>query len=302
MYIYRIPTRNKKFKYLINGKLPVSKEDMERIQKLRIPPNWSNVKITTNPNSHLQVTGLDNKNRTQYIYHPMWVKLADYQKYKRMEDFSKCVSKFETKIKQDTLSPSPKTKQLAMIFIILKNTHIRVGNECYAKENNTYGLVTLEKRHIKLKPKDTIQLSFVGKKSVKQELSFRNKIVYNYLKENLKNKYSRDRVFSTSGAEVNNYLKAVMGGDFTCKDFRTYASNLLFLKYICNLPIPETQRETKKNLKDIYDKVADKLGHTRAISKKSYVMPIISEKYLEQPDYFFGKNPKSVFKSIFKEI
>ena len=99
-------------------------------------------------------------------------------------------------------------------------------------------------------------------------------------------------MFEISPTTLNNYLHEIMEYPFTCKDFRTYASNILFLKFLCDFDVPINQKEAKKNLKLTYDKVADKLGHTRAISKKSYVMGIIPEQYLLNPNQFSKKNPK----------
>lgn len=295
MDIIRIP-KGKKFNYQKNGKV-VCCEDYQRILKLCIPPNWKDVHISNNPISHLQVIGKDSKGRQQYIYHPMWIFLTSSDKYIRMGKFSRKIGLFEKKIKKDLFTAN---KIYSILFIILKNTHIRVGNECYAKENKTYGLVTLEKRHIKLKGSN-IHLDFVGKKGVKQSLHFRDINCYNFFKNTLSSLKSDDRVFpNISGISVNRYLQETMGKEFTCKDFRTYASNILFLKYLCSLPEPNTQKEIKINLKNTYDKVAYKLGHTRAVSKNSYIMKLIPEQYIVNPKQFVNKPPRSIFSKLLR--
>ena len=277
-----------------NNDCKCTKKEIERIKKLGIPPNWKSVCISNSELSHLQATGIDDKGRTQYIYHPMWVLLTSAEKYNRMGEFSKKIGLLESKIRQDLNS---KDCEIPIMFRILQKTYIRVGNDCYAKDNNTYGLTTLEKRHITIS-KSNINLSFVGKKGVAQSTNFKDPYCLNYLKDKLKLLKSNDCVFNTSPTTLNNYLQSVMESDFTCKDFRTYGSNVMFLTILCKLDTPKTQKEIKDNLKYTYDEVAKKLGHTRAISKKSYVMGVISDQYILNPTQFNKKNPKTLFKML----
>lgn len=283
------------FRYTNKG-VKCNARDVERVKKLGIPPNWTEVKISNSEISHLQATGLDDKNRTQYIYHPMWVLLTSYEKYERMGLFAQKIHLFEKQIKNDLNSSDPKTKEMAIMFRILQKTHIRIGNECYAKDNNTYGLCTLESKHLKIKG-STIHLNFIGKKSVEQSVSFRDPYCLVYLKPFTKNK---KKLFEISATTLNDYLQNIMGGNFTCKDFRTYASNILFLTILCKFEIPKNQTESKNNLKITYEQVAEKLGHTKAISKKSYVMGLIPDQYMLNPNQFSHKNPKIIFKQFTK--
>lgn len=273
--------------------LKCNKKEVERIKKLGIPPNWKNVCISKSELSHLQVTGVDDKGRTQYIYHPMWVLLTSSEKYSRMGYFSKKIGLFESKIREDIKGLD---NTIAVMFRILQKTYIRVGNDCYAKDNGTYGLTSLEKRHITFKPNGYINLNFIGKKGVQQSTNFKDKYCLGYLKNKIKTIKSKDRLFNISPPILNNYLQTIMGGNFTCKDFRTYGSNILFLSIICNLKEPINQKEIKNNLKTTYEQVAEKLGHTRAISKKSYVMSVIPDQYVLNPTQFVNKNPKTIFK------
>lgn len=306
MDIKRIATQvgiknNKKvYKFVYNkyGQ-PVNNQELLRIKKLRIPPNWKDVCISNSPISHLQVLGKDSKERVQYIYHPMWVFLTSSDKYVRMGRFSKKIGLFEKKIKNDALRSEP-SNIYAILFTILKHTHIRIGNECYAKDNNTYGLITLEKRHITL-DNNKIRLKFTGKKGVKQDIVFKDPLCLNYFKRVLPRLKPNQRVFpNISGTQVNKYLQDTIGNEFTCKDFRTYASNIMFLKHLCTLPEPTSNKDITNNLKNVYDLVAEKLGHTRAVSKNSYIMKLIPEQYSINPKQFVGKNPKSIFCSILK--
>ena len=287
--------RGKSFHYYKNGTLVKEKRILDRIKKLRIPPNWKNVQITDSEVNHLQAIGIDERKRTQYIYHPMWIALTSLDKYKRMGRFCKLIPKFEKKIKQDLTSSNERVCIIAHMFRLLQKTHMRVGGEEYAKDNSTYGLCTLENKHIRIKG-PVITFNFIGKKGVKQRIQIRDSTTAPLLQQLIKN---TGRVFKENGkvitsGDMNGYLQNVMGREFTCKDFRTYASNLLFLNTICKLPIPQTEKEKKKNLKDVFDYVANKLGHTKAVSRRSYVMPIISDQYKETPSIFYKQNPKQL--------
>ncbi len=284
----RMHGNTKVFKYR-NGIKKCTQEEMTRIKKLCIPPNWDNVKIANSPISYLQATGNDSK-KVQYIYHPMWIFLTKSEKYRRMGLFSKKINAFCKKIKGSV-------EPINIMFMILQKTHIRVGNDCYAKDNGTYGLASLEKRHIKIN-KNNINLSFIGKKGVSQSITFKDNTCLTFLKNKLKTITSKDRVFNISPSVLNKYLQDNIGDIFTCKDFRTYASNMLFLKLLCKLELPNTQKEIKNNLKTTYDSVAKQLGHTKEISKKSYVMPIFSDQYMANPEQFANKNPKVIFNTL----
>lgn len=309
MNIIRVKKRKGKdfFYYSKNNTRIIDKDTIERINKLHIPPNWTNVEISESNLSHLQATGKDDKGRTQYIYHPVWVMLAKTEKYSRLGLFVKKLPSLTRKINKNLsgkIMLNNKEYVISLMFRILYKTHSRVGNDCYADENKTYGLTTLLKKHLKIK-NETIYFSFIGKKGVKQNLSFKDRTVSNILKELCK--IPGNRLFKTTNKEyirstdMNTYLKKTIGGDFTCKDFRTYASNILFLKYLCKKELPKTKTKLKQNLKETYDEVAQKLGHTRAISKQSYVIPLIEEKYMENPKPFVNGKPDKLMNMVLKD-
>lgn len=297
------------FEYFTNGNKIIDKHILERIQKLCIPPNWDNVKISTSETDYLQAIGKDDKGRTQYIYHPMWVELSKIEKYSRLAKFERKLPLLIKNINQQLSGPvktNDREYLIALVFRILLKTHARIGNECYADENNTYGLTTLLKKHMIISNSGEIRFSFVGKKGVEQNLSFRDSVSLKALREF--KKIRGDRLFQTEdqqplkAVEMNDYLKEKMGDDFTCKDFRTYGSNILFLKILCKQEAPTSMSASKRILNKVYDEVAEQLGHTRAISKKSYVMPMIGERFLENPSEFLGKDPKKLMKDMLKDF
>ena len=283
---------NKEFVYYYNGLKVINKDTLTRIRKLHIPPKWTNVQISNSETNYLQATGNDIKGRVQYIYHPVWIALSKIEKYNRLKQFAKKLPLLMKTVNKKIHGPiniSDKEYIISLIFRILNKTHSRIGNDHFAEENNTYGLTTLLKKHVVLNG-DSISIAFVGKKNIKQQFMFIDKICSIALKE--LNKIPGDRLFKTKDLEpitsndINCYLKTTMCDDFTAKDFRTYAANDLFLKFILQKEIPSGVTQTKKMLNKCYDEVADELGHTRSVCRSSYVMPLIPEKYIENPSEF----------------
>jgi len=265
------------------------KNTLDRIKLLAIPPQWEDVLISTSGTDYLQATGVDNKERVQYIYHPMWNQVTKDDKYKRMGHFAQKMDEFNNRLCED---PS----LISTMFRIIQKSHIRIGNESYAKENGTYGLCTLEKKHVTVKG-DKVRLRFTGKKGIQHDISFRDARCASAIRVLLT--LPGPRLFKTglkniNSQDLNEYLQSTMGPEFTCKDFRTYASNLLFLQSLVKIPPSEKITERRKTLRDIFNQTAEKLGHTNTISKKSYVMPIISENYLTTPELFYAKDPKKL--------
>jgi DNA topoisomerase-1 len=305
------------FVYYINGKKITENKIIDRIAKLRIPPNWIKVQISISDTEYLQATGVDSKGRTQYIYHPMWITLSKTEKYARLSLFIKKLSillSWVNKILSGPIDLSKKEYIIAILFRILLKTHSRIGNDFYAEEYKTYGLTTLLKKHVSEKLVDSmvpkglceynICFNFIGKKGIKQNLLFNDILCLKVIR--LLKKIPGDRLFKTidlvpiKSNDMNEYLKNIMGEDFTVKDFRTYASNYLFLKILCKKEAPASLTATKKILNEVYDETAKELGHTRAISKTSYVIPIIAENYLRDPLKFVNGNPDIILKNILK--
>jgi DNA topoisomerase I len=141
-------------------------EFTNRILQLRIPPNWKNVCISEDPTDYLQAIGYDSKGRIQYIYHPLFIQLTTTEKFSRLREFCKRYPKILSAIAKNTT-------EMGILFKILQKTYIRVGNEIYAKDNKTYGLTTLLKKHITISS-STIRIKFVGKKGKVHDITFKD--------------------------------------------------------------------------------------------------------------------------------
>lgn len=263
-------------KYYLNKKEIID----DRLRKLYIPPAWTDVHVSTDATSYLQATGIDKNGKIQYIYHPLFVKLSTSDKFERLKEFCKKLPNFLKKIYSVKINDPE--YELCLLFKIMHDTHMRVGNDTY----DTYGLTTLEKRHVKINDNE-ITFDFIGKRNVRNVRSLKGPLVQE-LKPFISQKKSTDKIFSKTSYELNDFLRANMGSKFSCKDFRTYASNKLFIETLCSLnnPVPETLNQKKKIIRATFNKVAQELGHTETTSKNSYVMNRISDIYLENTNKF----------------
>jgi DNA topoisomerase-1 len=270
------------------------KELKLRIQQIKIPPNWKNITIAKSPLDYLQATGYDAKGKIQYIYHPLFIELTKEDKFNRLKNFINNIDKINKTIQKDLRGPN---FLIAFLFRLLQKTYIRVGNNCYAKENKTYGLTTLEKRHFIITDKG-IEIKFNGKRSIQQKILITDKFIINTLKI-LINKYpnKNSRLFDPITAlDMNEYIKQ-FNPEFTVKDFRTYYSNILFIDKLKE----NINNNSTKMINSIYDYVANKLGHSKGISKKAYILPQIAEKFIEDPTYFRNKTSENICKKLITE-
>jgi len=248
---------------------------LERVSKIKVPPAWKNVWYASNKKCHIQVYGIDASGKKQYILSNEWVNNAKSEKFTRMKSFIRNLGPFKKKIKL-TNNKLTKDNIIKLLFNLLIDIHIRVGNEIYAEQNKTYGLTTLLQKHLILTG-SVYSLSFIGKSKIKHSLDIpteyqsiikklilpnKNKSLFHYQNDSLEHKI-------VSSEELNIYLKENMGSSYTCKDFRTYSANILFIKaFLYN---SKKESNVKKVVLKSIDSSAKQLGHTRSISKKSYI-------------------------------
>lgn len=233
-------TRKKKketFVYHSSEGLLTQKEQLKRIKNLVVPPAWQDVRITHLPNGHLRAIGKDSKQRKQYRYHPLWSKVRNQTKFYRMALFGEALPKIRKKVNNDIEQRGwPKTKVLALVVKLMEETHIRIGNEQYAKRNKSYGLTTLRKKHVDVF-KDNVKFQFTGKKGKKHNITIRNKKLIRLVSkceeipgwELFKFYTSNGEKHDIDSEMVNNYIRSISGHSFTAKDFRTWRPRLSFL-------------------------------------------------------------------------
>ncbi|WP_340201852.1 DNA topoisomerase IB [Ascidiimonas sp. W6] len=275
------------FKYILKGKPYTNLEDLERIEKLVIPPAWKHVKIASIHNGHLQATGKDLKNRKQYRYHSFWKKVRNQTKFYKMGIFGDKLPKIRETVEKDLqLEGWPKRKVLALIIKLMEETHIRIGNEQYAKRNKTYGLSTLRSKHLNIY-KDKLEFEFKGKKGKEHKITLRNKKLiklvcrceelpgwelFQYYDENGKKN-------TVDSSEVNAYLHEISACIFTAKDFRTWSASVIFFDTLMDFDPSEDSTQIHKNILKGLDAVAKELGNTRNVCRKYYVHPLLISHY-----------------------
>lgn len=271
-----------------NGQRVKDEAQLERIKALVLPPAWTEVWIAAKKNAYLQATGMDVAKRKQYRYHTKWTSRRSDLKYYRLLEFGKALPQARKRIAKDLKRPVyDEQKVLAICVQLMQKTLIRVGNEAYAQLYGSYGLSTLRNKHAKING-NVLQLKFVGKKGVKQEVALNDKNLAKMVKscmeipgQDLFQYYTADseRRAIDSGM-INNYIKEITGSDFTAKDFRTWGGTLEALRQlaICTGNVEE-ERPKKKIVTEVMKCVASKLGNTPAVCKSSYVYPLLIEAF-----------------------
>jgi len=275
------------FYYTKDGKKIKSKSDIKRFKSLVIPPAWNDVYITPLKNGHLQVVGRDEKNRKQYRYHPHWSQIRNKTKFFKMAEFGKTLPKIRTQIEKDLKRPKmDKQKCLAVVLHLMEETHIRIGNSYYAKENKSYGLSTMRTKHLDVF-ENKLLFEFIGKKGKEHRIPIRDKRIqklvlqceeipgwelFQYYDENGEH-------HSIDSGMVNNYIHDITGDIFSAKDFRTWAASKIAFETLHNLGIEEQEKQNKKNILTAFDAAAEGLGNTRAVCRQYYVHPILIDKY-----------------------
>ena len=271
------------------GEVVEDEELLERFRKLIIPPAYTDVWICPYENGHLQFTGLDAAGRKQYRYHADWNKIRNQSKYHRMEVFASFLPKIREQIEKDLEHPRlDKQKVLALVVRLMELTHIRIGNDNYRKLYGSYGLTTLNDRHVNIEG-STIRFAFKGKKGVHHDLKLESKKLAKLVKQcrdipgkELFQYYDENgnRQEIDSG-DVNNYLKEITGEDFTAKDFRTWSGSVHALYAFKTAGGFQSATECKKKITNVLDDVAFNLGNTRTVCKKYYVHPTLIKSYEE---------------------
>ena len=262
-------------------------ETLARIKSLAIPPAWTDVWISPDPSGHLQATGFDAKGRKQYRYHPRWREVRNAVKYDRLIAFGEALPGLRERIEHDLSLPGmPKEKILATVVKLLQNTLIRIGNEEYRRANESFGLTTLEDKHAKVSG-STIKFRFRGKsgkeydvhitdrrlaKIVRQCQEIPGQELFQYLDEN-------GEPHTIESGDVNAYLREIAQGEFTAKDFRTWAGSVAAACHLRECPPCGSDRECRRQVAAMVKHVAEQLANTPAVSRKCYIHPGVIEAY-----------------------
>lgn len=263
---------------------------LTRIRTLAIPPAWTDVWICKLSYGHLQASGRDARGRKQYRYHARWRKVRDEAKYDRMLEFGAALPRIREQVEAHLRLPKlTREKVLAIVTRLLETTFIRVGNEEYARTNKSFGLTTLKNRHVKVEGAK-IRFRFRGKSGKEHEITLANRRIARLVKscqdlpgQDLFQYIDADgEPQAIDSGDVNAYLREIAGGDFTAKDFRTWAGTLLAAHCLDEYPQIESATAAKAACTNAVVSVARKLGNTPAICRKCYIQPDVLAGFLEE--------------------
>jgi len=264
-----------------DGKRITNREEIDRLNAIGMPPAYERVWLCPDPNGHIQGVGYDARGRKQYRYHPDFRAEQDSQKYDRLADFGRALPRLRKRVEQDIAGkPTSCEAVIAAVIRLIDATHMRVGNEEYAKQNKSFGATTLRTRHARVAG-HKLRISYPGKHGIKRTVTVSDRSLARIAKKT--QELPGQHLFGfigengdarpVSSSDVNAYIKDAMGDEFTAKDFRTWGASVIAFK--------EMRRRAAKSgrvrLKSMIEPVAEALGNTAAISRKSYVHPALIE-------------------------
>ena len=265
------------------------KAELERFRKLVIPPRWTSVWICPNPSGHLQVTARDARGRKQYRYHPKYRAVRDETKFGRMIAFSEILPLIRERVERDIALPQlARDKVLATVVWLLERTLIRVGNDEYARDNGSFGLTTLRRRHVTVSGAK-LRFEFRGKSGVPHSVAITDRRIARIVQrcqelpgqELFQYLDDEGRRQSVDAGDINEYLRRITGRQVTAKDFRTWAGTTLAAAALRELGPFKTEKQAKANIVAAIDQISSRLGNTRAVCRKYYIHPVILEAYFE---------------------
>ena len=268
------------------GKRVTNRDEIDRLNAVGLPPAYTDAWFCTDPDGHLQATGIDARGRKQYRYHTGFREKRDSAKYEGLLEFGKKLPRLRRRVEKDLKRRQlARETVLAAVIRLLDTEHVRIGNEQYAKENKSYGVTTLRSRHLRRKGQK-LAMRFAGKHGIVHEVN----ITDSHLKRIVKRcqELPGQMLFQylngdgepkpiTSG-DVNAYIKDATGGDFTAKHFRTWGASVIAFEQML-----KKAEDARITVKTVVEPVAEALGNTPAISRKSYVHPALLDAVKEDP-------------------
>ncbi|MEO7277857.1 MAG: DNA topoisomerase IB [Sphingomicrobium sp.] len=262
------------------------RDEIDRLNAVGLPPAYGEAWFCADPNGHMQATGVDARGRKQYRYHPDFRQKRDSAKYQGLLEFGKALPKLRRRVEQDLKRRSlGRETVLAAVVRLLDSEHVRIGNEQYARENKSFGATTLRRRHLR-RTGQSLAMRFAGKHGVVHQVKITDanlkrickrcqelpgQMLFQYI-----NGDGEPRPI-TSG-DVNDYIKSATGGDFTAKHFRTWGASAIAIEQLLS-----KADDLRISVKTVIEPVAEALGNTPAISRKSYVHPGLLELVKDQP-------------------
>ena len=283
-------SKSKGFRYFdANGVEIKDEESLERIRQLVIPPAWKYVRISPSANSSLQAVGVDTTGRIQYKYHQKFTERQQRKKFEKIERFGEILPKFrKTTNEHLSLDGFPREKVLAIMMRLINSLYMRVGSEKSVKRYKTFGITTLQNRHLTIDGRGRLVFDFVGKSHIKHRKVMVDKELASAMAE-LKALGPARKLFhyvaedgtlrAVKPSDVNAYIKEATSPEFSSKDFRTWGGTLLAALELAEIGPAEEEKEIKRRLVRAIKRVADQLGNTPTVCRSSYIHPAVIDSY-----------------------
>jgi DNA topoisomerase-1 len=260
---------------------------LARIHRLAVPPAYRDVYVSPDPDAELQAFGRDAAGRLQYRYHPDFLQAGASRKWQRLARFARELPGMRDRTGADLRSSGlPRRKVMALMTRLLYIAHFRVGSEEYAAKNRTYGLSTLEKKHVSVAG-STVTFDFKGKHGIWQHKAATDRTIATNVQKLLDLPGRRlwkaeedGRICPIRSGDLNRYIREVMG-PFTAKDFRTWGGTLLAAEYLAEVGLQDGERAARRVVVDCVKHVAEDLGNTPAVVRGHYICPVIFDRYLD---------------------
>ncbi len=285
--ISRKPGKNGFLYFTADGHRVRERSELARFAALAIPPAYGDVVISADPNSRLQAMGTDARGRRQYIYHPDWAAERDKAKFDNLARFAQSLPDIRQQVDRDLRARKISLeKVLATVVHVLDNLYIRVGNERYASLNGSFGLTTLRNRHVKIEG-SLVKFRFRGKSGKEWNISHTDRRLAAVLKrlqelpgQNLFQYLGDDgSPRQLTSQDVNDYIRAASGKDFTSRQFRTWAATCMAAFALAALEAAPGRRERAQQINSVIDGVASRLVNTRSVCRNSYIHPRVFEEF-----------------------
>lgn len=270
-----------------SGKRIKNARELERIASLAIPPAYTDVLISADPNTHLQATGRDARGRKQYRYHPDWLEERGREKFSLLPLFATRLPAIRKRVDADLRRRKPDMrKALATVVWLLDRLMIRIGNQSYAEENGSYGLTTLKNRHVRLEGA-TASFRFKGKSGKEWNLKHSDRRITRAIRtlqelpgQQLFQYIDEDgKCHPIRSQDVNGYIREAASGDFSSRQFRTWGATAMAATALSRLEAGQSKAETKRLVNGVIDEVAARLVNTRAVCRSSYIHPLVFEHF-----------------------
>jgi DNA topoisomerase IB len=282
--------RGKGFEYIDDdGRRITEPTVLQRIQELAIPPAWEDVWVCPYPMGHIQATGVDAAGRKQYRYHDKWRERRDAEKFEEMIDFARALPRLRERVAKDMKKRGmPRDKVLALAMRLLDRGFFRIGSENYAEENDTYGIATMRKRHVRISG-DNVTFDYEAKGGQRRVQSIGDPEAATIVRTLKKRRGGGEELLAykvgsrwvdVKSADVNAYLKEAAAGDFSAKDFRTWSGTVLAAVALAVAGMASETKTARKRAKTrAVKEVARYLGNTPAVCRASYIDPRVFDRF-----------------------